>query len=83
MKLIDKNAPLRFQFLTLQEVENEELNRDDNVLYIVDDDGTNCACVEFQTRNCGNVKALTRFLDLYRQAEKAKLLTVISTTNAN
>ena len=53
MKLIDKNAPLRYQFLTLQEVENEELNRDDNVLYIID--------VEFQMRNCGNVTALTTF----------------------
>ena len=63
MKLIDKNAPLRYQFLTLQEVENEELNRDrdDNVLYIIDNDGTNCACVEFQMRNCGNVTALTTF----------------------
>ena len=45
----------------LQEVENEELNRDDNVLYIIDNDGTNCACVEFQMRNCGNVTALTTF----------------------
>ena len=38
MKLIDKNAPLRYQDLTLQEVENEELNRVDNVLYIIDND---------------------------------------------
>ena len=69
-----KIAPLRYQILTLQDVENEEISREDDTLFIVGNDGSNCACVEFTTRNCGNVEALNRFLDVYHQSEVAGII---------
>lgn len=69
-----KIAPLRYQILTLQDVENEEISRADDTLFIIGNDGSNCACVEFTTRNCGNLEALNRFLDVYHQAEVAGII---------